>query len=111
MTIQNKTIVIFNKEQYDGEWPEENAVEFINWFSDKVNNIPSEYRDKAIIELDSVLSYESSSYVNIEISYVRPETPEEEKNRMDAKNNSNKILEKRDRKQLSILKDKYEGVK
>jgi len=111
MTIQNKTIVIFNQEQYEKEWPEENAIEFIKWFSDKVNTIPSEYRNKARIELESITSYESSSYVHIEISYVRPETPEEEKSRMDNNDYNNKAHEKRERNQLSILKAKYEGGK
>jgi len=56
MNIRDIEIVIFEQEEHDGEWPEENAAKFIKWFSDKVNTIPIEYRDSAKIELDSMSS-------------------------------------------------------
>jgi hypothetical protein len=40
-------------------------------------SIPRQYRDSAMAEISSVLSYGDSNYPRIEIKYVRPETNEE----------------------------------
>lgn len=40
-------VEVFNKEEYDGEWPPEDAEEFIAWFVEKVETIPEEYRATA----------------------------------------------------------------
>jgi len=110
MTIQNKEIIVFEAEEFDEkEWPETNAIKFIEWFSEKVNIIPSEYRNTAEIEMDSACSYESSSYVTLKIWYVRPETPAEERHRIMTRENDNEIIERRERERLRFLKAKYEG--
>lgn len=40
-------------------------------------SIPEQYRKTAQCEIDAVSGYDDSCYANIEISYSRPETPEE----------------------------------
>ena len=76
MRKQNR-IVVFDQEQYDGEWPPENAMECVAWFAAKIAEIPNKYKTTAKIEIESVSSYEDSHYARIEIYYDRPETDEE----------------------------------
>lgn len=75
-------ITVFDKEQYDGEWPPEDAAGAIAWLSEKVASIPEAFRSAAKIEFDSVGGYEGSHYARIEIAYTRLETDEEESDRM-----------------------------
>ena len=77
----NVTVTVFDKEQYDGEWPPENAAECLAWFAEKIDGIPEEFRDTAKVEISSASGYEGSSYGHIEISYTRQETDEEEQKR------------------------------
>lgn len=77
-------ITVFDKERHDGEWPPEDAAGAIAWLSEKLESIPEAFRSTAKIEFDSVGSYEGSHYARIEITYSRPETDEEETNRMQA---------------------------
>jgi len=100
-------ISIFDKEQYDGDWPPESASGFIEWFNSKLKNIPEEYRSDARIELDSVSSWEDSSYASIEIYYYRQETKEEEKSRANKESVKQTVVESRERAQLKKLQDKY----
>ena len=76
------TVTVFNEEQYGGEWPPENAAGAIAWLSEKVESIPEAFRSTAKIEFDSVGGYEGSHHARIEITYTRPETDEEESDRM-----------------------------
>lgn len=78
---QNVTITVFDGEQHGGDWPTPgypaHLVDAINWFQSKLEEIPVEYRETALCEIDSAGGYEGSHYGHIEISYVRPETDEE----------------------------------
>ena len=67
-------------EQYNGDWPPEEATEAIAWFQNKLKDVPGEFRSTARIEIDSTSRYDST-YATIEIGYVRPETDEEEAQR------------------------------
>jgi hypothetical protein len=72
-----KRITIFNQEQYDGDWVPEKLSDALQWLQLKLQEIPAEYRDSAIIEIDSAGGYEGSHYGHIEIHYTRPETDNE----------------------------------
>jgi hypothetical protein len=67
-------------EQYDADWPPEDAAGALAWFQQKLDCVPSEFRTTARIQIDSEESY-GSSKATIEISYTRPETDEEEAQR------------------------------
>lgn len=105
---KNKEIIIFDQEQYDGEWPPENAMKCLAWFSAKVEDIPQEFRSTAKIEIEGFGGYEGSAYANIKITYVRPETDEEVAERELKESNQKSQQELRERQQLAALKAKYE---
>lgn len=100
-------ITVFDKQQYDAEWPSEDAIEFIAFFQEKLASIPEEFRSSAIIEVDSISGYEGSSYASINIYYYRPETEEEVKVRESKAQNKAELLRQRELKQLEELKRKY----
>lgn len=104
---QNKTITVFDQEQYDGEWPSENAADFISFFNGKIEEIPAEHRHTAKIEIDSVSGYEGSSYAHIEISYTRLETDEEEQARERQEQARKDSARQRELNELAKLKAKY----
>lgn len=102
------TITIIDVEQYDEGFPPYKLLEFQEWIADKIAEIPSEYRDSATIKIDSVASWEDSHYSNVNIEYRRPMTEVEEKKREDDRNARKKKEEFLERRQLEILKKKYE---
>ena len=104
---QNKTITVFRQEQGDGEWPPEDAKGCMAWFAAKLALIPEEYRDNARIEFDSIASYEDASYATIEITYVRPETDEEERIREHRRQATLAMERQRELDLLTKLKAKY----
>lgn len=63
--------------QDDGDWPPEDADGAVAWFQAKIADVPVEFRNGARIKIGSEESY-GSSEATIEVSYVRPETAEEE---------------------------------
>jgi len=101
-------VTVFCEDEYNKDWPPENAVGFVEWFAQKLEQVPVEYRSKATIALDSVGSYEDSHYVNIGISYSRPETDKEEQNRLAYENNKMLRLKENELRTLAELKAKYE---
>jgi len=100
-------IEVFKKDQYDGEWPEENAAKFLAWFEEKINSIPKEFRDSAKVELEAVPGYEHCAYASIEIYYYRPETDEEEIARKAKEQNRAELKKQLELRQLEELKRKY----
>jgi len=105
MDIQVK---VFEGESSYGQkdWPSEKATEFIKWFQNKVDLIPSEYRDKAVIELTSSTVWDSS-VVDLTISYTRPETIEEQQAREFEAIRRQQQQESTERQTLTYLRSKY----
>ena len=99
-------VKVFEQEQYDGEWPPENAISAIAWLQEKVDSIPAAFRADAKIEIEGVTSYDSG-YAKITISYTRPETDEEESARENAENFCAEQQRQRELKQLAELQAKY----
>lgn len=100
-------VVVFDKEQYDGEWPPSNATDFILWFQEKLNSIPEEHRPTARVELDSHSGYEDSHFVAIKIDYARMETDEEFAWRKAQTNEREREREMAERRTLAALQAKY----
>jgi len=94
--MTDKLVTVFSGEQYDSDWPQEDAKEFIAWFQSKLDSIPAEYRDKVTIDLESESGYESSSSLTMDIYYYRPETKEEEVERLKVEQERANSIKNRD---------------
>lgn len=102
------TVRVFYAERYDGAgWPPEDFHGFVAWFTEHFESIPSQYRDSARVELDSRAHYEDSHYASIEITYKRPETEDEEAQRLAAEKQRLGYAEAAERRTLAALKAKY----
>lgn len=105
--LKQMRVVVFDKEEYDGEWPPTDATECVAWFVGKLDMIPKEYRGAAKIEFDSVGGYEGSHYAHIDISYVRPETDNETKAREAEEQRLQEAQKAHELRTLAALKAKY----
>ena len=74
-------VTIYEKDYY---YPEGNAAEFMKFFQDKLDTIPKEFVDSAVIEIEAVDNYGSSS-IDCSIYYFRPQTEAEISAEMAAK--------------------------
>ncbi len=84
------------------DWPPTSLVGFIDWFQQKLNAIPKQYRDLAWIDLRT--DYEGVSwYVDFSIYYTRPETNIEidERVKWEHKTRSSEANERREYERLS----------
>jgi len=93
-------------EQYDGEWPPEDAAGFMAWFQKRLDDVPPEFRSTARIEIDSTDSY-GSSKATIEFSYTRMETDEEEAEREQRAANEADRRRTQELRTLAELQAKY----
>ena len=92
--------------EYD--WPPEKAEEFLAWFERHLNTIPPEHRASARIEFD-VRYIDEDVEPRLEISYTRPETEQEQKDRYKKARREESSLEFSERRELARLKEKYNG--
>lgn len=85
MSVLDHPVVeaLFDVQQYDGEWLPVGLGDAIAFLQEKLDAVPVEYRDTALIEIDATTSYDQP-LARIEITYKRPPTAAEvEKRRMD----------------------------
>lgn len=62
----------------DEEWPPTGAIQYLEWFAEKIESIPPEHRATAQIEISSINQWdEKDSDPRILIFYTRLETDEE----------------------------------
>lgn len=103
------TIVVYHGEKYSDGFPhyEWSALEVLNWFSEKVAQIPAEHMASSRIYFDSESGYEESHYPTISITYSRPETDEEIAKRLREVEKEARNLELREREMLVKLQQKY----
>lgn len=104
---QDRRVVLFNAERYDGNWPPEDAAGFLAWFQSIIEEAPDEYRDAVKIELDSVSGYEDSHYASIEVSYLRKETADEVAERLADYRARQQAEQAKELATLAALKAKY----
>ena len=103
---QNIKIVVYDYNSYSDTIPEL-ASEFLEFWQRKLEQIPAEYKSTAKIELDATSSYDCGQLL-VEMSYLRPETDEEEAVRTRKEDRQRKSLEDLERSQLAKLKAKYD---
>jgi hypothetical protein len=101
-----------------GDWPPANAALFLKWLSDRLSDIPDEYRDSARIEIDTFICGDdepTGSAAEIILSYLRDESDDE----IGRRKSVERMVEERDRysaehlecverQVLAELKKKYE---
>lgn len=108
---QKIQITVFDKEQYDdGDWPPANFPKCVEWFAEKLESIPAEYRVSSQIEIGSEGGYEGSHYSHISITYWRTETNAEEKKREGEEAARRDNTKRRELMELQRLQSKYNGA-
>lgn len=85
------------------------ATESINWFLDKLSQIPEEFRESATIQIETVQDYDDY-HTEITFSYSRPQTDEEVLAEERKVRSAKKYKEQQDLEMLARLKAKYEGT-
>lgn len=108
------TVKVFESES----WPVENTYSpgslkaFSAWLAEITEKIPPEYRDEACLEVNATSFYDSP-YVEIEVSYARPETDDEMKTRLHHEKEQARARaqhqERQERELLAALTAKYKG--
>lgn len=93
-------------EEYDAEFPPEDATECVAWFTKVLSDIPEQYRSIAKIRIGSETSYDWHKPV-IKVSYTRPETDEEEAERESAERASLAAQREAELRTLAALQAKY----
>jgi len=101
-----KRFKAFSSEQYNGDWPQENFKEFIDWCHEVLDTIPDANKDSARIEIEACESY-GSPYATVEITYRREETKDEEAARVKDQRDREDYYENKERETLEALKRKY----
>ncbi len=102
----NKTVRLFDAEQYDDDFPTDNLVNFAAWLGTLISEVPEKFRTEATIEINSNVYYDSPM-ANIEISYTRPETDEEMSERLSMDRARILMRENKERTVLAALQNKY----
>ena len=62
--------------------PNPDLPSVIEWVERLKREIPEEYWENTVVDFQSAADYGDCTYVTVEVRYVRPETPEEETERM-----------------------------
>lgn len=103
-------VEVWNSESPDTDGIEslpESAVEFAAWLTAVIAEVPSEFQKDVMIDFEVAPDYDGG-HVGLELYYQRPETEEEEKERLRKDQERAKADEEWERKMLRILKEKYE---
>lgn len=101
-------VTVFNNSRHAGDgWPPEDPAGFMAWFAAKIAEIPSEYRKAARIALGSQSEYYGDHTANIEITYQRPETDEQQVSRLAREASALRAREEQERQTLALLQRKY----
>ena len=83
-------------------------VDFLEEINSKFNSIPEEFRNDACLDIVAFDSYDSYE-IQMEYSYQRPETKEEEEKRIKEENKVIKAMEENERQMYLKLKKKFEN--
>lgn len=102
-----KLEVLYDGETWQHDFPSENLTDFIQWFQDKLDKIPPEYRDSATVDFST---YDDETNIRLQVSYLRPETKEESELRLKLEAERLNTLRQYELKQLEKLKAKYPGA-
>lgn len=84
-----------------------NPKEFMKYFQDKIDLIPEEYKDIAIVELNSDYGEYNSTKMIFSIDYERYETDEEREYRELKIITQKSVVREKELNQLKKLREKY----
>jgi len=101
------TIEVCRVEQYDTDYPPKDARACLNWFQDKLAQIPQEYQPSATIEISSIDDYKGEHSGLITVKYKRPETKDEEAKRLKKENGRKDAVRAQELAELKRLQEKY----
>jgi len=104
--IRNR-IDVFYDDKNSSDWPATNPIKFIQWFQEKIDLIPDEFKESASIEISS----DDAGVPEIDIYYYRPENEEETEKRLSRLSMLEYRKKQNELKQLKYLKEKYEVSK
>ncbi len=82
---------------------------FLQWWKDKFDLVPEEYRHTAKVDLD-ITDHYGSCILECSITYVRPETKEEETARLADEQRRDSATKAKELNLLQVLKTKYGEV-
>lgn len=100
--------MVFDCEEGDLGWPPSNIVRFSDWLEKIKGKIPTEYLHSTNISIDSRTDGDDTPIAMINVSYKREETEEEKSVRLRCEQKKLADIERKELKQLAILKRKYE---
>lgn len=86
--------------------PPSDFKDFLDWVDRLKNQIPEEYWDDAVVDIDASGDYDAS-YAHCNVHYTRPETAEETRQRMAEERMSNQRRENYERSQYEELRKKF----
>jgi hypothetical protein len=112
--VWQTTVYVVDQEQYEsgpfafGESYEDGSLKrVIESLIAIRESIPAEFRERARCEISSTGGYEGSHYATIEVSYERPETPEETANREENAGRARALADAKQRAEYDKLKAKF----
>ena len=106
---QNEHRVVYQTEGYgyENEDLPTNPEKFMKFFQDKLNQIPKEFKENGYIEISSTHDRHDYDHIEVKIGYTRPETDDEERNRLERMSHHLAIKEAKEMEEFKRLQDKY----
>ncbi len=105
---KTKKVEVAFAKQWNSNFPPIEAVDFVKWMNARLAEIPDQYMDSAIINIDSYVSHDEAC-ATIRITYETPETDEEMADRALKENEMQARQKAGELRLLASLKAKYEG--
>ena len=91
----------------EGDYGNDKIVDVIAWLKKMLKEVPEEYREGAVLAVQSVGGYEGEHHTEFEIYYYRPESSDEERWRVDRERRNNEALLQRERAEYQRLKRQF----
>lgn len=102
---KNKEIIVYRE---NSPFIPTNISEFMNFWDEKISNIPDEYKNTAQIEIEIDRNiYDDFFHLIVRVYYIRLETDEEEIEREKNVKEREEILKNKELKELERLRKKY----
>ena len=103
---ENKKFVSIFEDNWDdsSDWPPEKPEGFLEWFKNKFDEIPDEYKDRACVFLSGD-TINGEPYATLNIYYNRPETDDETKTREKLQIN----IDRHNKEDIDRLVEKHYG--
>ena len=102
-------VTLFEGEWHEGDWPSEKPAEFLAWWRAKIDQIPQEFLPSALVYITSSCDHQGDHSPKIEITYSRPETSDEEAERLRREEIELAKRQRWERAEFERLKAKFEA--